>query len=220
MGQNWSRYWLPLVSALVAVLMGCVGTPVWAQEEPPPPEPEQITPEGGEAAPAPEPPAAEPAPEKAKAPPRQGLPVAKGPVSLTKVKDPKTGKMVVKITNDDLDRIYGKSVVPRASAIQTPGVAPSSATGGGSPSPGAAPDPAAKIKEISQDLERQKKLLSTMTNPFQSRPKLTEEEKAERKGKGASEIYRETQEKIEGLEDDLEKWRDKQAEPTEDSSQK
>lgn len=191
--------------ALLALLLGATAGAVQSAPEEKAPQPQVVT-KGG--TPLPEETEGTEADEAVPAP-RPGLPLAKGPVKIPRVLDPKTGKTVILITNSDLERIYGKSVVPRASAVAG---APVPETAALPAPPGGGPDPGSKVNEISQELERQKKLLSTMTNPYQSRPKLTEEEKAARKGKSAAELYRETREKVSNLESEMKKWREKQAE--------
>ena len=159
-----------------------------AAEATPVVEDEVLAPESEGASPetAPRAPAAIPA-----SPPRplgQTSRVAK--VALPTRLDPKTGRQVVVISNADLERIYGTSVVPVSSSVGPAASGAASATRDDSAanavkddgSGGSGGNGAARIAEIDAELKRLNDNALAIANPFQPPPKYTESEKAALEG--------------------------------------
>lgn len=161
-----------------------------ATEAKPAVEGEDPAPEGEGAGPAPKSvprvPSAIPA-----SPPRplgQTSRVAK--VVLPTRRDPKTGKQVVVISNADLERIYGTSVVPVSSSVGPAAPGAASATRDDSAaialeddgSGGSGGNGAARIAEIDAELKRLNQNALAIANPFQPPPKYTESEKTALEG--------------------------------------
>lgn len=158
---------------------------------------------GATPAPAPRAPSATPL-----SPPRPlGQPGRLGRASLPTRTDPRTGKQIVVISNADLERLYGTSVVPVSSsapgAAPAPGSAPRTdpanagpedAAGGGSGGNGAA-----RVAEIDAEIKRLNDNARSMANPFLPPPKLTDAEKAALDGKDNRERVDMTRERIKEL---------------------
>jgi len=161
-----------------------------------------------EAPAAPEP--AAPAPVSAAA--SMSPPRPRGRVNLPTKIDPKTGQRVVSITNLDLERIYGTSVVPVSSAAATPDTG---AVGGfgaaaqasldvppdaGSGSAGVADS--SRLAEIDDELKRLNRNELGIANPFLPPPKLTDAEKSAMQGKDNRERLEMTKQQIQELENE------------------
>lgn len=102
--------------------------------------------------------------------------------------DPKTGQEVIYITNDDLERMYGR-VRPRAEATSIAGydyvsppagaAAKAQAQAQQEQSPA---ETAARANEIRQEIARLRKNLTRLRNPLLGRPDMTQEETETQQG--------------------------------------
>lgn len=132
-----------------------------------------------------------------------------GKVALPTRIDPKTGQPVVSISNADLERLYGSSVVPvsssarsaeptSTSALRDDGttLSPDDAGGGGAGSKAAS---AARAAELDAELKRLNDNARSMANPLLPPPKLTDAEKAALDGKNNKERLDLTRERIQEL---------------------
>ena len=122
--------------------------------------------------------------------------------------DPKTGRQVVVISNSDLERLYGTSVVPVSSSASSvapaPGSAPrddstASATKKDAGAGESDTDNAARAAEIDAELKRLNDNARAMANPFLPPPKLTEAEKSAVEGRDNKERIELTRERIREL---------------------
>jgi hypothetical protein len=127
-------------------------------------------------------------------------------VTLPTRLDPKTGKQVVVISNTDLERLYGSSVVPVSSSAGPGSSAAESAMrddpaaaaeDAGARGPGG--NGAARAAELDAEIKRLNDNARSMANPFLPPPKLTEAEKAALDGKNNKERLDVTRERIQEL---------------------
>ncbi|MCU0224891.1 MAG: hypothetical protein MUF27_12675 [Acidobacteria bacterium] len=132
-----------------------------------------------------------------------------GRVALPTKTDPKTGRPVVSISNADLERLYGNSVVPVSSSARSAEPPPTSALrddgsalapdidadGGG----GGTAAKAARAAELDAELKRLNDNARSMANPLLPPPKLSDAEKAALDGKNNKERLELTRERIQEL---------------------
>ncbi|MCU0229787.1 MAG: hypothetical protein MUC67_00260 [Acidobacteria bacterium] len=123
--------------------------------------------------------------------------------------DPKTGQTVVVISNLDLERLYGSSVVPVSTTARSAESGTGSpmrdadallpmdqaAGGGGS----GKPDAAARAAELDAEIKRLNDNARSMANPLLPPPKLTDAEKSALDGKNNKERLDLTRERIQEL---------------------
>lgn len=124
----------------------------------------------------------------------------------------KKGKVV--ITNDDLERMFGRSRVsatPPANARKpSSSTASSAATAATTEQPAARQSRAeqvAKARELEQQIQRLRKNISAMRNPYLAPPKQTEEEKNAQQGLDNRQRIAQTEKQIQELEQQLAKLR-------------
>ncbi|MFN7967211.1 MAG: hypothetical protein U0V87_16125 [Acidobacteriota bacterium] len=129
------------------------------------------------------------------------LPQAKGPIELRETKDPVSGKAVLVISNDDLTRIYGRSTA--AAAVSAPDSTSRDAVGAQPGAAAPAPDPAARIAQVEQDLARLRSNAMRLHNPLLGAPVQSEEEKEKMRGDDNAQRLAQTQSQIDQLEAEL-----------------
>jgi hypothetical protein len=128
-------------------------------------------------------------------------------VTLPTRLDPKTGKQVVVISNTDLERLYGSSVVPVSSSAGPGNSAaesamrddPSSSSSEDAGAQGPGGNGAARAAELDAEIKRLNDNARSMANPFLPPPKLTDAEKAALDGKNNKERLDVTRERIQEL---------------------
>lgn len=129
-------------------------------------------------------------------------------VTLPTRVDPKSGRQVVVISNSDLERLYGTSVVPVSSSASRVDPASGSAPrddstpsankkDAGAGESGA--DNAARAAAIDAEINRLNDNARALANPFLPPPKLTEAEKSALDGKDNKERIDMTRERIQEL---------------------
>ncbi len=130
-----------------------------------------------------------------------------GKVALPTKIDPKTGRPVVSISNADLERLYGNSVVPVSSSARSAEPPPTSALrdDGSALAPdddaggGGAAAKASRTAELDAELKRLNDNARSIANPFLPPPKLSDAEKAAMDGKDNKERLDLTRERIQEL---------------------
>lgn len=156
-------------------------------------------------------PQAEPATSSAPPPPvrpSMSPPRPVGKVALPTKVDPKTGQRIVSITNLDLERIYGRSVVPVSSATRSPDTGAGEGFVSSAETPLEAPaaagaasaGDAARVAEINAELGRLNRNELGIVNPFLPPPKLSDAEKAAMQGKDNRQRLDMTKQRIQELE--------------------
>ncbi len=131
----------------------------------------------------------------------------------------KTGRRVVVITDDDLERMYGPSSPPPAAA--EPAAEPAAGTEAPAPEAAgeavgdgtAAADPQARAAAIQDELQRLQQKERHLKNPFLPPAKESEAERNAEKGLGAIQRLQQTQERMTQLKEELRQLQEKQQPP-------
>lgn len=133
------------------------------------------------------------------------LPQAIGPIELRETKDPASGKAVLVITNDDLSRIYGRSTVTPTTAASDPmsGERAGVPAGAQPATPAAASDPAARVAQAEQELQRLRSNAMKLRNPLLGAPVQSAEEKEKMQGEDNAQRLAQTESQISQLEAEL-----------------
>ena len=210
-----------LFRAALAVMFVCFAFSALAED---PPANQNATPapaqqsEAGAApqtppASAPGDPAAQPTAPPNKLAPVGALPQRKAGAAPTTRKSAKTGRTVILVTNDELERLYGPSEPPPESA---PGAETGSAAApeaGGAGGAAAAPggeDPAARMQAIQDEMARLQKHVDHLRNPFRPPASMTPGEREALKGQNANQQIQQAQQRISELSSQLQTIKDKQ----------
>ncbi len=140
------------------------------------------------------------------------VPRAVSPAVYATRSDPRTGEEVIVITNDDLERTYGKSTAKGGSPdykafLEARDAAQKNARGskpaGKKPKAMSPEQRQQQIAQVRSELDRLKRKLLGLQNPLMPRGKETQEEAARDKGKDNVERVKATKQQIRDLEEKL-----------------